>query len=492
MATPQVVVVGLGPAGPDLVTAAALGALSRPVPRFLRTARHPSALVVENATTFDHLYEDADTFADVYAAITEELVAAATIHGEVVYAVPGSPFVLERSVRQLLADQRVAVQVVPGLSFLDLAYGRLGIDPVEAGVRLIDGHDFAVAAAGERGPLLVAHAHAPWVLSDIKLAMDGSGDEEVIVLQRLGLPDEQVTSVPWADLDRSVEPDHLTCLYVPHLGEPVGHELVRFHGIVRRLREECPWDRQQTHASLTRYAIEEVYELVEAIGALDADGAAGPADGAADAALEEELGDVLLQVFLHAAIAEQEGRFSVADVASTISEKMVRRHPHVFGDVEVSSAEHVARNWDAIKAAEKGAARGSTFDGVPGTLPALAFARELTAKAAKVGFDWDDAGGTLDKVAEELDEVRAAWGDGEALRGEVGDLLLAVVNLARHRGVDPESALRVATAKFRTRVQACEALAAERGIDTRTAGLPALDALWEEVKRGEREPIRDT
>ena len=184
-------------------------------------------------------------------------------------------------------------------------------------------------------------------------------------------PDERVTSVTWADLDRSIEPDHLTCLYVPHLGEPVGHELVRFHGIVRRLREECPWDRQQTHASLTRYAIEEIYELVEAIGALDPDGTAGDAD----AALEEELGDVLLQVFLHAAIAEQEGRFSVADVASTISEKMVRRHPHVFGDVAVSSAEHVALNWDAIKAAEKGQdAAGSPLAGVPGALPALAYA----------------------------------------------------------------------------------------------------------------------
>ena len=267
-----------------------------------------------------------------------------------VYAVPGSPYVLERSVRHLLTDERVTVRIVPGLSFLDLAYGRLGIDPVEAGVRLVDGHEFAEAAAGERGPLLVAHAHAPWVLSDIKLAADGSGDEEVVVLQRLGLPDEHVTSVTWADLDRSIEPDHLTCLYVPHLGEPVGHELVRFHAIVRRLREECPWDRQQTHASLTRYAVEEIYELVEAIGELDTERASGDAD----AALEEELGDVLLQVFLHAAIAEQEGRFSVADVASTITEKMVRRHPHVFGDVAVSGAEHVARNWDAIKAAEKG------------------------------------------------------------------------------------------------------------------------------------------
>ena len=458
MGQPVVVVVGLGPAGPDLLTAAASEALAQPRRRFLRTARHPSAVVVDDATTFDELYEREDTFADVYRKITDALVAAALADrdGEVVYAVPGSPFVLERSVRHLLDDPRVSVRVVPGLSFLDLAYGRLGIDPVEAGVRLVDGHEFAVSAAGERGPLLVAHAHARWVLSDIKLAVDGAGADEVVVLQRLGLPDEHVSAVAWADLDRSVEPDHLTCLYIPQLVAPVGQELIGFHAIVRRLREDCPWDRQQTHQSLTRYAVEEVYELIEAIGALDG-------SGVADEALEEELGDVLLQVFLHAAIAEQQGRFSVADVAAGISEKMVRRHPHVFGDVAVSGADQVARNWEAIKAAEKvdrgegSTGSGSSVDGVPGDLPALAYAREITAKASKAGFDWDEPWGTLDKVAEELAEVREAFEDPDHLSGEVGDLLLATVNLARHRGVDPEAALRIATAKFRRRIQACEA-----------------------------------
>jgi tetrapyrrole methylase family protein/MazG family protein len=475
---PVVVVVGLGPAGPDLVTAGALAALERPRRRFLRTGRHPSAVVVEGATTFDHLYERAATFADVYRDITDALVRAAEEEGEVVYAVPGSPFVLERSVRHLLVDSRVEVQVVPGLSFLDLAYGRLAIDPVELGVRLVDGHEFATAAAGERGPLLVAHAHAPWVLSDIKLAADGPGTDEVVVLQHLGLPDEHVFSVRWDELDRDVEPDHLTCLYIPRLAAPVGVELVRFHGIVRRLRDECPWDRQQTHRSLTRYAVEEVYELIEAIGRLDG-------SGEADEALEEELGDVLLQVFLHSAIAEQEGRFSIADVAASISEKMVRRHPHVFGAVSVSGAEQVAANWEAIKAAEKERNTGtgpSIVDGVPGDLPALAYARELTARASKAGFDWDAPEGTLDNVAEELSEVRQAFDDREAVGGEIGDLLFATVNLARHRGVDPEAALRQAAAKFRRRIQACEALAADRGIDTRTAGLAVLDALWDEVK----------
>ena len=171
---------------------------------------------------------------------------------------------------------------------------------------------------------------------------------------------------------------------------------------------------------------------------------------------------------------------------------MVRRHPHVFGEVAVSGADQVARNWEAIKAAEKAdrgedaIGPGSAVDGVPGDLPALAYAREVTARASKAGFDWDEPWGTLDKVAEELSEVREAFEDPDHLSGEVGDLLLATVNLARHRGVDPEAALRVATAKFRRRLQACEVLARQRGLDTRQAGLPVLDALWDEVKAAER------
>ena len=172
------------------------------------------------ATTFDDVYEAADTFADVYAEITERLVAAAAEHGEILYAVPGSPLVLERT-RAHLRDRRARRRriVLPAMSFLDVACGRLGIDPVEAGVRLIDGHEFATAAAGDHGPLLVAHTHANWVLSDIKLAVEGAtGDEAVVILQRLGTPEQAVVHTTWAELDRTVEADHLTCIYIPTLG----------------------------------------------------------------------------------------------------------------------------------------------------------------------------------------------------------------------------------------------------------------------------------
>ena len=465
----RVVVVGLGPAGPELVTPATLEAIERIPVRFVRTTRHPSAAVLPAGTvSFDELYDQAETFGAVYAAIAGRLAEAATNSGEVLYAVPGSPRVLERSVEILLAEDRADIEILPAISFLDLVWARLRVDPFEHGVRLIDGHRFADAAGGERGPLLVAHCHANWVLSDIKLAFERETPDRAVLLHHLGLPEEQIVDVAWEDIDRAIDADHLTTLWVPVAGAPVGHELVRFADVVRRLREECPWDRQQTHESLIRYVIEETYEVVEAISSGDA------------ALLEEELGDLLLQVFLHSAIATQEGQFTIADVAAGITEKMIRRHPHVFGDVVVTGADHVASNWEQIKAAEKGgdADRGSVLDGIPGSLPALAYASELSRKARKVGFDWPDVDGVWDKLDEELAELR----DEPTSLVELGDVLFVVVTLAQHLGLDPEGALRAASAKFRSRFEIVERLATERGVELAGADAGLLDELWNQAK----------
>ena len=480
MTTPRVTVVGLGPAGPEYVTAHTQAEIARLPHRYLRTSRHPSASLVSDAVTFDDIYEAADTFADVYAEITDRLVAAAQQHGEVLYAVPGSPLVLERTVRALRADERVVCVVHPAMSFLDVVYARLGIDPVEAGVTMVDGHEFATGAAGLTGPLLVAHTHANWVLSDIKLAVENAtGDEPVVILQRLGSSDELITHTTWSELDRTVEADHLTSIYIPHLAAPVGAELVRFHQLARTLREQCPWDQEQTHQSLVRYLLEETYEVVDALQALD------PDDPSTDDDLIEELGDLLYQIEFHATIAEQEGRFTMADVAQGVHDKLVRRHPHVFGDVVANDTTTVLSNWDAIKQEEK--QRTSIFEGVPQSLPALSYADAVQRKAAKLGFDWPDVEGAWPKIAEEAAEVQAAVaaGDDAATHDELGDLLFAVVNVARHLGVEPESALRAATLKFRGRFERVEALARRREITLKTAGLEVLDALWDEVKAAE-------
>jgi tetrapyrrole methylase family protein/MazG family protein len=483
--TARVVIVGLGPGPRNTVTQATLEAIERIDVQFVRTKRHPTADLMPKATSFDSLYDTLPTFEDVYGAITEAVVAAALKHGEVLYAVPGSPLILESSVAQLRADTRVEVQVLPALSFLDLAWEALGIDPVNAGVRLIDGHRFALEAAGERGPLLVAQVHADWVLSDVKLSHESAnGNEPVVLLHHLGLPDQRVEHTTWQELDRVLPADHLTTLYIAQMAEPVSGELARLHQLARTLREQCPWDREQTHDSLIKHLIEESYEVVDAIESLDAN------DSATDEAFIEELGDLLYQVEFHATIAEQQGRFSMADVARSIHDKLVRRHPHVFGDVVANSASDVVQTWDEVKRAEKksadGASSASTFTGVAKSGPSLQYATKIQKRAADVGFDWPNADGAFEKIVEESAEIRQAVAlnsDPETVRMELGDLLFSVVNLSRHLGHDAEQALRGASDKFRHRFEQVEQLALSRGIDLANAPLEQLDALWDEVKK---------
>ncbi len=473
----RVTVIGVGPAGPDLVTPAARAAIEAHDRRFVRTTRHPAMTVVEGATSFDELYDAGDSIAGVYEAIRDRLIDEAQ-SGDVLYAVPGSPLVLERSVELLRAEATASgldVELVPSMSFLDLVWARLGIDPIESGVRLVDGHRFGVAAAGQTGPLLVAHCHAKRVLSDIKLAVeDGAG--RVVVMQRLGLPEEAIFEAAWSDLDRRVEPDHLTSIYVPELAEPVAAEFARFDELVRTLRQQCPWDREQTHASLRRHLLEETYETLEALDGraeLDDD----QPDDDRDAHLVEELGDLLYQIFFHARLGAERGAFTAADVARGIHDKLVVRHPHVFGDVEADDSATVLSNWEANKRAEKG--RESAMDGVPSELPALLLALKIQKRAAGTGFDWE--GGpeiAYDDVIAELGEVRD-----DPSEHEVGDLLFAAVQVARRLDHDPESALRGAALRFELRFREVERMAGQAESPIADATEADLLRWWEQAKQ---------
>ncbi|MDH3298941.1 MAG: SAM-dependent methyltransferase [Acidimicrobiia bacterium] len=461
---PTITICGLGPGAPDLLTERTATILDRSDPLFLRTSRHPGAeRYTADAVSFDPIYDAADSFAEVYGAITEALVGAAATTGRVTYCVPGSPLVLERSVAQLRARDDVAVELVPAVSFLDEAWARLAVDPIDEGVRLIDGHRFAVEAAGERGPLLVAHAHARWVLSDIKLTLlehDVGGDQSVIVLQRLGTDDEAVSVVRVDELDRRIEADHLTSLYLPTVAAPVGRALMSSVELMRRLRIECPWDAKQDHATLRKYLLEEAYEVLDVLDRIvDASTDPDAEDALIDAftELEGELGDLWLQILFHSRLASEAGHFDIADVADTLTVKMISRHPHVFGadDPDLTttasggpaSAEGVEAQWDRIKAVE--GRRSSILDGVPSAMPSLARAAKIV-KRITGEHGPPDRGPWAERLGLAADAGVAAGGaepPESVVRDEVdmGRLLMAVVEAGRVAGVDAEQALRVAT-----------------------------------------------
>lgn len=254
----------------------------------------------------------------------------------------------------------------------------------------------------------------------------------------------------------------------------------RLLDLMARLRDPesgCPWDREQTWETIVPHTLEEAYEVADAIARGDRE------------ELKNELGDLLFQVAFYSQLAQEEGTFTFADVVAGITEKMIRRHPHVFGDAEYRTAAEQSAAWEHIKTAERGGRRDSVLDGVPLPLPALTRALKLQRKAARVGFDWPEAPPVVDKIQEELEEIRvelAAGSDAARLREEVGDILFACVNLARHLKIDPEGALRGANRKFETRFRRIESWLAETGRRPEQASLAEMDALWERAKAEEQ------
>jgi len=493
------VVVGLGPAGADLIVPAARAALeSRPV-RFTRTSRHPAVAELEadgvTLESLDDRYEAARDLAACYAAIVDDLVEAAAEHDEIVYAVPGSPTTAERTV-ELLRDAersgRVRVHVIPGVSFADAVWARLGLDPLTTGARVVDGRELDLATLDTGVPLLVAQCDHALVLADVKLTLLErlAPETRVTVLQRVGLMDERVEEVALAQLDRVIEPDHLTSLFVPAASSSATRELARLLALALQLRGPggCPWDAEQTHHSLTRYLLEESYEVVEAVEALPA---LAPDDVDSDdpayVALVDELGDLLYQVIFHAVLADEAGAFGMADVARGIHDKLVRRHPHVFGDVEAETSDAVMANWEQIKKDEKGVE--SIVAGITPGLPSLLYAHKLYRKAASVGLDPGDVEQSLARVDAAVAMLRTGAAASEApgsgaADGEstLGELLAASVALARALGVDTESALRGWAARFRTRFERMENLARSRELDLHTLSRPEVETLWIEVE----------
>jgi tetrapyrrole methylase family protein/MazG family protein len=466
-----ITVTGLGPGDFDRIPASVRSALLDPGRAIIvRTVEHPASrqlAAMREIVACDDLYQGSETFEDVYTAIAERVLRAGE-QGDVVYAVPGSPLIGEFAVRHLLGSG-APIELIPAESFVDAILAEVGYDPLDRGLQILNGHHLPDPLVLDK-PTIVGHLDRAEIVAEAaaRIARVLPEDAKVTVLSGLGSPGAvRVESSP-DDVDAGLA-GFRTSMFID--AEPGG--LIGAVRTMAVLREECPWDREQTHQSLVKYLVEETHELIDAVGQLGGDGP----DWVGYARVEDELGDVLLSVLFHAAIARQNGAFDIDDVAEVMRQKLVRRHPHVFGDIEVDSASDVKRNWDEIKDSERGESRLSHMDGVPIGMPGIHRASKIQNRAAKVGFDWSEASEVMPKVREELDELEAVIDDPGRAGAELGDVLFSVVNLARHLGIDGELALRAATDRFESRFRSMEAAGPIEGLT-----LDELNRRWDEAK----------
>lgn len=458
---PVVRVLGLGPGTLDHVTMLTWSIINEsPVVR-LRTRQHPSADRLGHVQSYDELYEGADSFDSLYAAIVDDLIVLAGLSptNEAVYVVPGSPIVAERTVELLLSRDEVTTILEPAVSVIDVVCARLGRDPMSAGLRIVDALSSVENFRGP-GPLLILQAYSPEVLASVADRLPANA--QVTVVHHVGLDDEIVTNLPASALTSFHQADHLTSLWVEGFrdaGEAMG-DLIDF---MKRLRAECPWDQEQTHASLTRHLLEEAYETIDALETFVRVESEGLDDEAAVTHVEEELGDLLFQIVFHAELGDEEGNFNFATIADAVRDKLTGRHPHVFGDVKVKDSNDVATRWEELKRTEKG--RESVTDGIAWQLPAITLYTKLLRKAVLVDTNVESGEASRQRV---LDAVSSLSLDDESVRDAEsssdvdaawGDALSALVSTAQFAGVDLEGVLRDRALQLRNEIRAAENLA---------------------------------
>ncbi|OYV66215.1 MAG: hypothetical protein B7X07_00055 [Actinobacteria bacterium 21-64-8] len=447
---PLVRVVGLGPGDESLLTLRSVTLLDDASVARLRTRVHPAARRFEHVPSYDEWYESSANFEELYERITSDLASLAREHGEVVYAVPGSGIVAERTVELLFAREDVRVVVEPAVSVIDVACGALGRDPMRGELRVVDALASGEPFAGP-GPLLILQTYSPEVLA---LVSDRLAPESAVtVLHHLGLNDQVIEIVSARHLANFARADHLTSLWVEDV-EDAGTATRALVELAKRLRAQCPWDQEQTHASLTRHLLEEAYEALDALEVLVGADERGEADEATIAHVQEELGDLLFQVVFHAELGSETDRFDLTSIVNALRAKLIYRHPHVFGDVTVTGADDVAERWELLKRDEKG--RASVIDGVVWQLPALTLYAKLLAKAARVGLARGDDARTSAHEALDALARRASSGVGE-LDASWRALLEAVVTLAHEEDVDLEGVLRQSAHALSDEIRAREA-----------------------------------
>jgi len=479
----KIYIAGLGPGSKEYISLGVLDLLKAKEKVYLRTEQHPVVQYLKEQGiayhSFDYLYERKNTFEEIYENIAAYLVDEANRGEEIVYAVPGSPLVAEKSVELILekTDDEDKIDIIPSISFLDVVLKRFGL--AHGDVELIDAFNIKTDKLTGRDTI-ITQVYNRMIASEVKLKLMEiyPDDFEVFLIMGAGIKDmEKVEAMPLYEIDRRDWINHLTSLYVPKIQLKIKRkfnmdDLVK---IMQQLRGEkgCPWDLKQDHQSLKHYLIEETYEVIEAIDEKNMD------------KLMEELGDLLLQIVFHARIAEENNRFNFNDVVTRISTKMIRRHPHVFGRVKADTPHQVLMNWDKIKRAEKGfKSYTEMMKDIPQHLPALMRAAKVQEKAAKVGFDWEKVDEAQKKLFEEVNELKEVYKteDRGKIKEEIGDVLFAAVNVARLLKVEPEMALKDTINKFISRFSLIEELAKQSNRDLEKMTLEEMDVLWDKAK----------
>ncbi|EOU1725153.1 MAG: nucleoside triphosphate pyrophosphohydrolase [Clostridium perfringens] len=480
-------IMGLGPGAYEALTIGALKELKNNKNIYFRTEKHPTVDFLKDEgikfESYDHAYEKYDSFDDVYKYIAEDLITKIKDDEDLIYAVPGHPLVAEKSVINLIElckENNIQYEVLPAVSFVDAMMEALQVDPIE-GVKIIDAFDMKNQILDKRVGTIITQVYNNFIASEVKLRLlEGYEDDtEIIFVRAAGVEGlESIRKIPLYELDWQEDIDYLTSIYIPKdLGNK--KDFQDLLDIIETLRNPggCPWDREQTHESLKSALLEECYEVIDAIENEDED------------ALIEELGDVLLQVVFHASIGKEDGYFDIMDVIGGISNKMINRHPHVFGNEEANTSEQVLVNWDEIKKEEKGIKTlTEEMQNIAKSLPATTRAYKVQKKAKKVGFDWNDVNCAMDKVKEELNEIKDVYNceDKSIIEGEVGDLLFACINVARFLEVDGELALDKTIKKFIKRFSYIENEAIKNNKNLKDMTLEEMDKLWEEAKTSEK------
>ena len=480
-------IVGLGPGSKDALTIGAVQALKESSHVYLRTAEHPAASYVKSLGikffSYDDKYEKADNFDEVYNEIAKDLIKEYEKYNDIVYAVPGHPLESEKSVSLLIGmckKENIDFRIISGVSFIDAVTQALHIDPA-CKMKVADAFDIRKTVFDRRNALIITQIYDKFIASEVKLSLEEyyGSETEIYFVHAPGIENMQsIKKIPLYELDRQDDIDHMTYVYIP----PVQDSIKDFYDLVdimNKLRscDGCPWDKEQTHKTLKKYLIEECYEVIEAIDEMN------------DDKLVEELGDVLFQVVFHAQIGKEQEYFNMNDVIQGICDKMIERHPHVFGELKADTSDEVLELWNKIKKKEQNIKNHTDeLKHVAKCLPALMRAEKVQSKASKVGFDFEHVECAMDKVSEELNEVKDVYkgNDRERISEEVGDLLFAGVNVSRLLDIDPEFALHYTIDKFIKRFEFIEKSGQKEGLKLEEIKSEEVDFLWEKAKENQK------